>query len=136
MWVAGELSRGRPGYTLEGGEGEEEEMKTRVKSRVPRFVALLALLLIAAPASAASDGKAGEGAAQVQSGARQVGQGVEETAKGVGNAVVGGAETAGRKIEKAGRAAEPEAKSAWTSTRDGAVSFGRSVRQFFTSLFE
>jgi hypothetical protein len=111
-------------------------MKTPVKSWPPSFVALLALLLTAAPVAAADGGKAREGAAQVESGAKQVGQGVEETAKGVGTAVVGGAETAGDKIKEAGRAAEPEAQSAWTKTRDGAVSFGRSVRQFFTSLFE
>jgi hypothetical protein len=117
-------------------EEEEEKMAMRVKSRAPSFVAWLALLLMAAPASAADDGKAREGAAQVESGAKQIGQGVEETAKGVGSAVAGGAETAGDRIKEAGRAAEPEAKSAWTKTRDGAVSLGRSVRQFFTSLFE
>ena len=97
-------------------------MKTPVKSWPPSFVALVALLLMAAPVVAADDGKAREGAAQVESGAKQIGQGVEETA--------------GDKIKEAGRAAEPEAQSAWTKTRDGAVSFGRSVRQFFTSLFE
>lgn len=111
-------------------------MRMLVKSRLPSFVALLALLLMAAPVSAADDGKAREGAAQVESGAKQIGRGIEDTAKGVGNAVVGGAETAGDKIKEAGRAAEPEAKSAWTKTRDGAVSFGRSVKAFFTRLFE
>jgi len=50
--------------------------------------------------------------------------------------VAGGAETAGDKIKEAGRAAEPEAKSAWSRTKEGAVSFGHSVKSFFTNLFE
>ncbi|HEX7785421.1 MAG TPA: hypothetical protein VF653_04300 [Methylomirabilota bacterium] len=111
-------------------------MKTVVNSRAASFVAVLALLLIAAPASAVDDSRARDGAAQVESGARQIGRGVEDTAKGVGDAVAGGAETAGEKIKEAGRAAEPEAKSAWTRTKEGAVSFGRSVREFFTTLFQ
>ena len=111
-------------------------MKTAVKNRLTGFVAVLALLLIAAPAFAADDTKAKEGAAQVQSGAKQIGQGVQDTAKGIGKTVVGGAETAGEKIKEAGRAAEPEAKSAWTRTKEGAVSFGHSVKNFFTNLFD
>jgi hypothetical protein len=111
-------------------------MKTAVKNRLTGFVAVLALLQIAAPASAADDTKAKEGAAQVQSGAKQIGQGVQDTAKGIGKTVVGGAETAGEKIKEAGRAAEPEAKSAWTRTKEGAVSFGHSVKNFFTNLFD
>src|SRR5262245_4123349 len=62
----------------------QSEMKTLVKSRLPSFVVLLAMLLMAAPVSAADDGKAREGAAQVESGAKQIGRGVEDTAKGVG----------------------------------------------------
>ena len=111
-------------------------MKTAVKNRLTGFVAVLALLLIAVPAFAADDTKAKEGAAQVQSGAKQIGQGVQDTAKGIGKTVVGGAETAGEKIKEAGRAAEPEAKSAWTRTKEGAVSFGHSVKNFFTNLFD
>ena len=111
-------------------------MRTLVKNRIPSFVALLALLLMVAPVSAADDSKAQQGAAQAESGAKQIGRGVEDTAKGVGDAVVGGAHTAEDKIKEADRAAEPEAKSAWTKTRDGAVSFGRSVKTFFTKLFE
>jgi len=106
-----------------------------VKNRLTGFVALL-VLLIAAPASAADDSKAREGAAQVESGATQIGRGVEDTAKGIGKTVVGSAEVAGDKLKEAGRAAEPEAKSAWTKTKEGAVSFGRSVRDFFTSMFQ
>lgn len=111
-------------------------MKTVVKNRLTGLVAVLALLLISAPASAADDTKAKEGAAQVESGAKQIGQGVQDTAKGVGKTVVGGAETAGEKIKEAGRAAEPEANSAWTRTKEGAVSFGHSVKNFFTNLFD
>jgi hypothetical protein len=50
--------------------------------------------------------------------------------------VVGGAETAGERVKEAGRAAEPEAKSAWSRTKEGAVSFGHSVKSFFTNLFQ
>ncbi len=73
-------------------------MKTAMRNRLTGFVAVLALL-IAAPASAADDTKAKEGAAQVESGAKQIGQGVQDTAKGIGKTVVGGAETAGGKIK-------------------------------------
>ena len=111
-------------------------MGRAVKSRLAWGVISLALLAIAAPVSAADDTKAREGAAQVESGAKQVGQGVADTAKGIGKTVAGGAETAGNKIKEAGRAAEPEAKSAWSRTKEGAVSFGHSVKSFFTSLFE
>ncbi len=111
-------------------------MRKPVNSRAAWTVALLALLAMAAPAGAADDTKAREGAAQVQSGAKQVGQGVAETAKGIGKTVAGGAETAGDRIRDAGRAAEPEAQSAWSRTKEGAVSFGRSVKDFFTSLFD
>ena len=110
-------------------------MKTVVENPLMAFVALLSLLLIAAPAFAADDTKAKEGASQVESGAKQIGRGVEDTAKGIGKTVVGGAETAGAKIKEAGQAAEPEAKSAWTKTKEGAVSFGHSVKNFFTNLF-
>lgn len=97
---------------------------------------VLALALTTAPAAMADDTKARQGAQQVESGAKQIGQGVRDTAKGIGQTVVGGAETAGEKIKEAGRAAEPEAKSAWTRTKEGAVSFGHSVKSFFTNLFE
>jgi hypothetical protein len=111
-------------------------MRRAVKSRLPGFVALLALIAATAPAGAADDTKARDGAAQVESGAKQIGRGVEDTAKGIGKTVVGGAETAGDRIKEAGRAAEPEAKSAWTRTKEGAVSFGHSVKSFFTNLFQ
>ncbi|HSE05162.1 MAG TPA: hypothetical protein VLK35_13500 [Methylomirabilota bacterium] len=107
-----------------------------VRNRQAGVVLGLALMLIAPPAAMADDTKARLGARQVESGAKQIGQGVQNTAKGVGNTVVGGAETSGEKIKEAGRAAEPEAKSAWTKTKEGAVSFGHSVKNFFTTLFD
>ena len=85
--------------------------------------------------SAADNGKAKEGAAQVETGAKQIGKGVTETAKGIGKTVEGGAEKAGEKIKEAGEAAEPQARTAWTKVRDGAAAFGHSVKNFFTSLF-
>src|SRR5215510_3059998 len=98
-------------------------------------VLLLLGVLGAGSASAADDSKVKEGAQQVQSGGKQIGHGVEDTAKGVGKTVVGGAEVAGDKIKEAGEAAKPEAKNAWENVRDGSVSFGHSVKTFFTRLF-
>jgi hypothetical protein len=132
MWVAVNLRTGIRVIPT----SEEEEMRTAVSKAVSGVVCLLALLLLAGPAPAADDSKARQGAQQVESGAKQIGQGVQETAKGIGQAVVGGAETAGEKIKEAGRAAEPEAKSAWTKTKEAAVSFGHGVKNFFTSLLD
>lgn len=111
-------------------------MTTAVNKRLTGIVLVLALMLTAAPAAMADDTKVKQGAQQVESGARQIGQGVQDTAKGIGKTVVGGAETAGEKIKEAGRAAAPEAKSAWTKTKEGAVSFGHGVKNFFTHLFD
>jgi len=77
---------------------------------------------------------------QVERGASQIGQGkvlegAGETAKGIGNTVVEGAKYTGRKLEEAGKTAGPEAKTAWERTKEGAVAFGSSVREFFGSLF-
>ena len=91
--------------------------------------------LAAGPARAADDSKVKQGSKQVESGAKQVGEGVVDTAKGVGKTVVGGAEVAGEKIKDAGEAAKPAARGAWHNVRDGAVSFGHSVKTFFTRLF-
>lgn len=92
-------------------------------------------LLGAGAALAADDSKVKQGAKEVESGAKQVGEGVVDTAKGIGKTVVGGAEIAGEKIKEAGEAAKPKAKHAWEGVRDGAVSFGHSVKIFFTRLF-
>ncbi len=100
-----------------------------------------AVLLVLGPlgssvARAADDSKMNQGAQQVESGGKQIGQGVVDTAKGVGKTVVGGAEVAGEKVKEAGGAAKPKATNAWESVRDGTVSFGRSVKTFFTDLFD
>jgi hypothetical protein len=113
-----------------------------MKTQASLFALLLTLSLFGAgPAWAAEDStdkedsKVKQGAKQVESGAKQVGEGVVDTAKGIGKTVVGGAETAGEKIKEAGDAAKPTAKNAWENLRDGATSFGRSVKTFFTGLF-
>ena len=100
-----------------------------------------AVLLMLGPlgssgARAADDSKMNQGAQQVESGGKQIGHGVADTAKGVGKTVVGGAEVASDKIKDAGEAAKPKATNAWESVRDGSVSFGRSVKTFFTTLFD
>jgi hypothetical protein len=87
-------------------------------------------------ATATDESKAKQGARQVESGAKHVGEGVADTAKGIGKTIVGGAQTAGDKVKEAGEAAKPEAKSAWGHVRDGAVSFGHSVKTFFTRPFK
>ena len=92
-------------------------------------------LLGAGQALAADDSKVKQGAKEVEGGAKQVGEGVVDTAKGIGKTVVGGAEVAGEKLKEAGEAAKPKAKNAWEGVRDGAVSFGQSVKIFFTRLF-
>jgi hypothetical protein len=100
------------------------------------FAALLSLLLVNAPAFAADESNAREGVQQVESGAKQVGRGVEDAAKGIGTTVVGGAKTVGDEIKGAGQAAEPEAQRAWSKAKNGAVSFGHSVKNFFARLFD
>jgi len=92
------------------------------------------------PSIAADDSKVRSATNQVDTGAKkigagQVGEGVEQTAKGIGKTVEEGAKYTGEKFKEAGKAAEPEAKSTGRNIRDGAVSFGHSVKNFFTRLF-
>jgi len=119
--------------------------------RIVLALSLVALLAPTAPAGAADDSKVKSATGQVESGAKKigagkVGQGVEETAKGIGKTIVEGAkftgatikesgEKAGEKAKEASEAAEPKAKSAWAQVRDGAVTFGQSVKSFFRHLF-
>jgi hypothetical protein len=49
--------------------------------------------------------------------------------------VVEGAKLTGEKFKEAGKAAEPPAKTAWEKTKEGATSFGTSVKTFFKRLF-
>ncbi len=101
---------------------------------------LFARSLLPAGAFAADDAKVKDATRSVESGAKKigdgkVGEGVEETAKGVGKTVVEGAKFTGEKLKESGKAAEPEAKSAWGNVKDGATSFGHSVKSFFGRLF-
>lgn len=109
-----------------------------------RIVLVLSVVALLAPASsvtAADDSKVKAATGQVESGARKIGQGkigdgVEETAKGIGNTVVEGAKYTGEKLKESGKAAEPQAKSTWHNLKETANSFGTSVKNFFTRLFE
>ena len=101
-------------------------------------VAILAWPVL--PVGAADDTKVKDATRSVETGAKEigggkVGQGVEDTAKGIGKTVVEGAKYTGEKLKESGKAAEPQAKSAWESTKDGAASFGYSVKNFFQTLF-
>src|SRR3990170_4990836 len=101
---------------------------------------LTVLTLGLTPALAADTTKVDAATKQVETGAKKIGdgkigEGVEETAKGIGNTVVEGAKFTGEKLKDAGKAAEPPAKSAWEKVKDGAVSFGTSVKNLFTRFF-
>jgi hypothetical protein len=89
---------------------------------------------------AADDSKVKAATEQVERGAKKIpdgkiGEGVGETAKGIGNTVTEGAKYSGEKLKDAGKAAEPPARTAWGDAKDGAVSFGHSVKGFFANLF-
>ncbi len=106
-------------------------------------IALAVAALVAAgppPAPAADTSKVDQATKQVETGAKKIGEGkviegAEETAKGIGNTVVEGAKLTGEKFKEAGKAAEPPAKTAWEKTKEGATSFGTSVKNFFNRLF-
>ena len=105
------------------------------------MIAALTLALPAMPVGAADDTKVKQGTNQVETGAKKigagkVGEGVEDTAKGIGKTVEEGAKYTGERFKEAGKAAEPEANRTGRSLRDGAVSFGHSVKNFFTRLFQ
>ena len=107
---------------------------------ITSVLACAVLAVSALPALAADDSKVKAATRQVETGAKKIGggkigEGVEQTAKGIGNSVVEGAKYSGEKLKEGGKAAEPKAKSAWESVRDGAVDFGHSVRNFFSSVF-
>lgn len=107
------------------------------------FVTALALgmtVVWTLPGWAADDRKVKAATGQVESGAKKIGQGkigegVEQTAKGIGNTVVEGAKFSGEKLKEAGKAAEPKAKTTWEHVKEGATSFGQSVKTFFSRLF-
>lgn len=101
---------------------------------------LAASLFGAMPATAADDSKVKDATQNVGTGAKkighgEVGKGVEQTAKGVGKTVEEGAKYTGEKLREAGKAAEPPARSSWQSVKDGTSSLGRSIKNFFGTLF-
>jgi hypothetical protein len=103
-------------------------------------VVLLISQALAGGTRAADDSKVKAATGEVESGAKklgqgEIGQGVEETAKGIGKTVEEGAKFTGQKFKESGKAAEPHAKTAWQHTQEGAVAFGHSVKNFFTTLF-
>jgi hypothetical protein len=109
--------------------------------RIVLALSIVALLAPTAPAGAADDSKVRAATGQVESGAKKIGQGkvgdgVEETAKGIGKTVVEGGKYTGEKLKESGKAAEPEAKSTWQNLKETANSFGASVKNFFTKLFQ
>lgn len=93
-----------------------------------------------APGQAADGTQVDAATQQVGLGVQQIGRGqvlvgTGELAKGIGNTVVESAKFTGQKLAEAGRAAGPDAKTAWERTKEGAVAFGSSVREFVGSLF-
>jgi hypothetical protein len=101
----------------------------------------IGLVLAAGPARAADSSRVDAATRQVEGGAKKIGQGkvgegVEETAKGIGNTIVEGAKFTGEKFQEAGEAAEPSARRTWHQVKDGARSFGQSVKHFFSTLFD
>ena len=107
-------------------------------------IAVLAALAFttatALPALAADDSKVKAATNRVETGAKKigsgdVGDGVKDTATGIGKTVEEGAKFTGEKFKEAGKSAEPDAKHAGNTFRDSAVSFGHSVKNFFTRLF-
>ena len=103
-------------------------------SKTVSIVALVLALGSAPPVWAGDESKLEEATRQVERGAKTAGEGIADTAKGVGRTVVEGAKAAGEKLNEAGKAAEPQVKSAWEKLKDGASSFGQSVKSFFSRL--
>lgn len=96
---------------------------------------LVVLALAITPALAADASKASDAAKEIGTGAKKIGEGIKETAKGIGRTVAEGAKETGERFKDAGRAAKPPAKSAWQNAKEAASSFGRSVKNFFSTLF-
>jgi hypothetical protein len=105
------------------------------------LAAVALITVVGAPAIAADDSKVKAATDQVATGAKKIGSGevidgVADTAKGIAKTVEESAKYTGEKFKEAGKAAEPEATSAGRNIRDSAVAFARSVKGFFTKLFE
>src|SRR6266545_3506149 len=82
------------------------------------LIALVVVAILAAgplPVSAADTSKVDKSTKEVETGAKKIGE--------------------GKVIKEAGKAAEEPAKTAWERTKEGATSFGTSVKNFFHRLF-
>ena len=104
------------------------------------LLGLAATMALAGVAGAADSTKVDRATKQVEQGAKEigagnVGHGAEDTATGIGNTVVEGAKYSGDKIKDAAKAAEQPTKNAGNDAKEGAASFGTSVKNFFNSLF-
>ena len=105
---------------------------------IPAF--LMVVALSGGVAGAADKTKVDQATNRVEQGAKQIGQGelgpgFKEFFIGIGYTIVEGAKFTGEKLKESGKAAEPQAKSTWSNLKDGANSFGATVKNFFTSLF-
>jgi hypothetical protein len=119
---------------------KEVEMALRHRSLIVTLTFSALLGIAHGPVQAADSTTVDAATQQVERGAQQIGQGqvlvgAGQLAKGIGNTVVEGAKFTGQKLAEAGRAAGPDAKTAWDRTKEGAVAFGSSVRDFFVDLF-
>ena len=132
-----------PGLLMDVGKNLQMEAEHMSYTKRWPGVALAILTILAlacAPTLAADTTKVDAATKQVESGAKKIGdgkigEGVEETAKGIGNTVVEGAKFTGEKFKEAAKAAEPPAKTTWEKAKEGASSFGASVKNFFAKLF-
>jgi len=116
-------------------------MALRVRSMLVTLAVSAVVGLGPGPAVAADRSDVDTATRQVERGAHEMGQGkvlegAGETAKGIGNTIVEGAKYTGEKLGEAGRAAGPTAKTAWDRTKEGAVAFSSSLREFFSNLFQ
>jgi len=116
-------------------------MALRVRSMLVTLATSAVVGLGLGPAVAADRSDVDAATRQVERGAHEMGQGkviegAGQTAKGIGNTIVEGAKYTGEKLGEAGNAARPAARTAWDRTKEGAVAFGSSVREFFSNLFQ
>jgi hypothetical protein len=118
---------------------KEVEMTLRHRSLIVTLTFAALVGIGHGPVPAADSTHVDAATQQVEQGAQQIGRGqvlvgAGELAKGIGNTVVEGAKFTGQKLAEAGRAAGPDATTAWQRTKEGAVAFGSSVRDFVVDL--
>jgi hypothetical protein len=132
----------RHGVTMnrQFSQPKEVEMALRHRSLIVTLTFAALIGIGPGPVPAADSTHVDAATRQVELGAQQIGQGqvlvgAGGLAKGIGNTIVEGAKFTGQKLAEAGRAAGPDAKTAWERSKEGAVAFGSSVRDFFVDLF-